>query len=428
MNGDVEITNNYITYTPDTDYFGDDDFSYTLSQGDKTASADVNITINSINDAPSIDVASTLIVSENQTAITTISISDVDEDELTLTLGGTDASSLNLSAENVLSFKEAPDYETKDNYSINLSLTDGTETTDKDISILITDINDVAPVFTSSASFNAPENQLAIGTVSASDEEDDELNFSISGEELAITLEGVLTFVSAPDFETKPSYSAVVTVSDGINEATQDITVNVTNVNDIAPVFTSETTFNAAENQTAIGTVTATDAEGDDVTFTVTGDELAITPIGTLTFVSQPDFETKIKYTATITASDGVNSSSQSIIVNVLDVDEIPPVISINGANPVTVELGSTYSDAGAIADGGETVSSESNVDTAKVGSYTVTYSATDAAGNTGTATRVVNVLDTTAPTITVIGDNPTTTELGLDLHRARCDCFRLIR
>ena len=125
----------------------------------------------------------------------------------------------------------------------------------------------------------------------------------------------------------------------------------------------------------------------------------------------------RYKYTATITASDGVNSSSQSITVNVLDVDEIPPVISINGANPVTVELGSTYSDAGAIADGGETVSSESNVDTAKVGSYTVTYSATDAAGNTGTATRVINVIDTTAPTITVIGDNPTTTELGLDLH-----------
>ena len=325
MNGDVEIINNYITYTPDTDYFGDDDLIYTLSQGDKTSSAVVNITINSINDVPSIDIASTLTASENQTAITTISISDVDEDELTLTLGGTDASSLNLSAENVLSFKEAPDYETKDNYSINLSLTDGTETVEKDISILINDINDVTPVFSSSASFNAPENQLAIGTVSASDEEGDELNFSISGEELAITPEGVLTFVSAPDFETKSSYSAVVTVSDGINEATQDITINVTNVNDIAPVFTSETTFSAAENQTAIGVVTATDAEGDDVTFTVAGDELAITPIGTLTFVSEPDFETKAIYTSTITVTDGINFSTQSITVNVLDVDEIPP-------------------------------------------------------------------------------------------------------
>ena len=413
MNGDVEIINNYITYTPDADYFGDDDFSYTLSQGDKTASADVSVEINSINDAPSIDIASTLTVAENQTAITTVSISDVDEDDLTLTLGGTDADSLNLSAENVLSFKEAPDYETKDNYEINLSLTDGTETVDKDISILITDLNDVSPIFTSSPSFSAPENQLAIGTVIASDEEDDELSFSISGEELVITAEGVLTFVSAPDFETKSSYSAVVTVSDGINEATQDIAVNVTNVNDVAPVFTSSATFSAAENQTAIGTVTATDAEGDDVTFTISGDELAISSAGVLIFISAPDFETKNKYTAIVTASDGVNSSPQSITVNVLDVDEIPPVISINGDNPVTIELGSTYTDAGAVADGGEAVSLESNIDTAKVGSYTVTYFATDAAGNTGTATRVVNVVDTTAPTVTVKGDNPATSELG---------------
>jgi len=414
MNGNVEIINNYITYTPDTDYFGDDDLSYTLSQGDKTSSADVNITINSINDAPSIDIASTLTASENQTAITTISISDVDEDELTLTLGGTDASSLNLSAENVLSFKEAPDYETKDNYSINLSLTDGTETTDKDISILVTDINDVAPVFTSSASFNAPENQLAIGTVTANDEEDDDLSFSILSEELVITSEGVLTFVSAPDFEAKSSYTTTITVSDGINEATQDISVNVTNVNDVAPVFTSSATFIVDENQTSIGTVTATDAEGDELTFTVLSDELDITLLGTLTFVSEPDFETKAGYFSTITVTDGINSSTQAITVRVLDVDEIPPVISINGANPITVELGSTYSDAGAIADGGETVSLESNVDTAKVGSYTVTYSATDAAGNIGTATRIVNITDTTKPAITIIGDNPATAEFGL--------------
>ena len=36
----------------------------------------------------------------------------------------------------------------------------------------------------------------------------------------------------------------------------------VVNINE-APVFTSSATFSAAENQTAIGTVTATDADGD---------------------------------------------------------------------------------------------------------------------------------------------------------------------
>ena len=81
--------------------------------------------------------------------------------------------------------------------------------------------------------------------------------------------------------------------------------------------------------------------------------------------------------------------------------DTVFPVITILGDNPASVELGSTYTDAGATSDGGETVSSSGSVDTNTVGTYTITYSASDAAGNTSTATRTVNVVDTTLPVIT---------------------------
>ena len=83
------------------------------------------------------------------------------------------------------------------------------------------------------------------------------------------------------------------------------------------------------------------------------------------------------------------------------------------GDNPATVEMGSTYTDAGATADGGETVTPSGTVETSTVGTYTITYSATDAEANTGTATRTVTVVDTTAPIITVLGDNPATVEMG---------------
>ena len=75
----------------------------------------------------------------------------------------------------------------------------------------------------------------------------------------------MLTFNSAPDYETKTSYTATVTASDGTNSATQNITVNVTNVNDNTPSITSSATFSADENQTSIGTVTATDEDGDTI-------------------------------------------------------------------------------------------------------------------------------------------------------------------
>ena len=331
-NGSTSISNNLITYSPNADYNGSDTFSYTLTQGDKASSADVTITIEAVNDAPSIDLASTIQVEENQIAVTTVSVSDVDDDELTLTLGGADADSFNLSTENVLTFKEAPDYETKTSYSISLTLTDGTETVIKDVTITIIDVeeNGNTPVITSSSNFTANENQTAIGTVTATDADGNTITYSISGSEITInSSSGVIAFTSTPDYETKSSYTATVTASDGTNSTTQDITVNVINVNDNSPSFTSSDTFSANENQTAIGTIVASDADGDSITYSISGSEITInSSSGVIAFTSTPDYETKSTYTASVTASDGTNSTTQDITVNVINVNDNSPVIT----------------------------------------------------------------------------------------------------
>ena len=133
----AESSPEQIVYTPNVDFNGTDTFTYTITQGDKTSSAEVTVTVSAVNDAPSIDIASTIQVYENQTQVATISISDVDGDSISLSLEGTDADSFDLSEENVLSFKEPPDFETKSSYFITLSLTDGTETVTKDVTIEI---------------------------------------------------------------------------------------------------------------------------------------------------------------------------------------------------------------------------------------------------------------------------------------------------
>ena len=66
--------------------------------------------------------------------------------------------------------------------------------------------------------------------------------------------------------------------------------------------------------------------------------------------------------------------------------------------------MGDTYTDAGAAASdlsGDIDVVSSGTVDTDTLGEYTITYSATDASGNSAEVSRVVNVVDTTAPVFT---------------------------
>jgi hypothetical protein len=91
--------------------------------------------------------------------------------------------------------------------------------------------------------------------------------------------------------------------------------------------------------------------------------------------------------------------------------DGIKPVITLIGDPSVTVEVNTTYSDPGATAtdsfDGDLTSSiivGGDTVDMSAPGTYTVTYNVTDAAGNVATKTRTVNVVDTTAPVITLTG------------------------
>jgi len=91
-----------------------------------------------------------------------------------------------------------------------------------------------------------------------------------------------------------------------------------------------------------------------------------------------------------------------------------PPVITLNGPNPLSVLQGGTFNDPGATAtdnnDGNisGSISTSGTVNTSTVGAYAVTYTVTDSAGNMSCpVTRVVNVLaspDTTPPVITLLG------------------------
>ena len=132
-------------------------------------------------------------------------------------------------------------------------------------------------------------------------------------------------------------------------------------------------------------------------------------------------------YPITYTSIDAAgNSASTTRTVTVIAyVDIIDPVITLVGSSSITLEFGETYVEAGATAtdnDDGDITANiviSGTVDTSTAGTYPVTYSVSDVAGNSDSVTRTVTVVeeyfDTVAPVITLIGAS----SISLDFDEA---------
>jgi len=226
----------------------------------------------------------------------------------------------------------------------------------------------------------------------------------------------VTTVSNDVDTSATGTYSVVYSATDiAGNNATATRTVIVIEVpaDTVAPVITitGGTPVSAilGSTYTDLGATAIDDVDGTTTVTTVSNDvDTAAT--GTYSVV----------YSATDIAGNTATATRMVNVVEATTTDIIAPVITITGGTPITISVGTTYTDAGATAiddvDGTTTVTTVSNdVDSNTVGTYSVVYSATDIAGNTATATRTVNVIsggsggDITAPVITIIGGTPTT-------------------
>ena len=350
------------------DYETKSSYTVTITASDGTAETTIAVTINVVeatenvieateNRAPVFTAGSstTRSVSEDTgsgIAIgSAISATDADGDSLTYTLGGTDASSFSIvSTSGQLQTNAALHYETKPSYSVTITVSDGSLTDSITVTINVIDVSDTnnAPVFsdgTSTTRFVAENTASStnIGAaVTATDADNDTLTYTLGGTDASlfriVSTSGQLQTKAVLDYETKTSHSVTITVSDGSLTDSITVTIHVTEVpENRAPVFTagSSTTRSIAENTAAnvnIGTtVSATDADGDTLTYSLGGIDAAsfsiVSTSGQLQTKAALDYETKNFYTVTVSVFDG-NGGSDSITVtiDVMDVSELAPV------------------------------------------------------------------------------------------------------
>ena len=216
--------------------------------------------------------------------------------------------------------------------------------------------------------------------------------------------------VNLVDTNAVGTYIITYNVSDASGNAAAELIRTVNVVDTTLPVITllgdNPATIEVGDDYTDAG-ATATDTYDGDITSSIVNISTVNTSIVGV-------------YTVRYNVSDVSGNAAVELIRTVNVVDTTLPVITLLGDNPVTFEVGDTYTDAGATAtdtyDGDITsgIVTQSNVDTAVVGTYEVAYNVSDASGNAAVeVTRTVNVEDTTLPVITLLGDDPVTLEVG---------------
>jgi hypothetical protein len=446
-----------------------------------TAVQTVTISVTDVDDtAPVFAAGATISASIAENALTsTVVHTATATDNVVVTAyafesGGADNNKFTINATTgALTFLSSPNFEAPgsaagtNSYNVRVRASDAAgNSAVQTVTVNVTDVDDTAPVFTAGATTsasiaeNSPTSSV-VHTASATDNVGvtayafesggaDNNKFSLN------TATGALTFLSSPNFEAPGSaagtnaYTVRVRASDAAgNSAVQTVTVNVTDVDDTAPVFSAGTNTSAsiAENTpttTVVHTATATDNVGVTVYAFESGgadnNKFSLnTSTGALTFLSSPNFEAPGSAAGTnsfnvrVRASDAAgNSAVQTVTVNVTDVDDTAPVftagastsasIAENTPTTTVVHTATATDNVGVTAYAFETGGADNNRFTinattgalrflsspnfeapgsvAGTNAYTVRVRASDAAGNSAVQTVTVNVtdVDDTAP------------------------------
>ena len=314
-----------------------------------------------------------LSVEENSTEgviVGSVTATDVDGDTLTYSVSGLGDTPFVFAPSNgTISVGTDPnlDFESATSYTVTVLVHDGKNidniaSTSTDATITVTiNVNDVneAPAITEGPprQVNYAENGTNdVAQYVATDPEGATITWSLSEADdssfFMINDEGVLSFISPPDYESPPEgnvdnkYLVTVQASDGTTAmATLLVTVTVTDVDEV-PSLVGPPEVDYAENDTDdVAEYIATDPEGATVTWSLLEKDdssFFVIADGVLRFESPPNYESPPegnddnKYLVTVQASDGTAAmATLGVTVSVTDVNEVPVV---NGPGSVEVD------------------------------------------------------------------------------------------
>lgn len=216
-NGSLSGTAPELTYTPNTNFFGADSFTFKVNDGtEDSETVSVNITVASVNDAPVVS-ADELVLDEDTSAALAIRATDADGDELSYTLLATPENGELSGTLPELTYTPNPNFH--GTASISMKVSDGTvESETVVITITVTSVNDVPTV--SDRYVRTDWNMPVEIPLVAADEDLDELTFVIVSPPTHGALSGTapnLVYTPNPGYSGKDVF--VVQANDGMDDS-----------------------------------------------------------------------------------------------------------------------------------------------------------------------------------------------------------------
>ncbi|HCE3102871.1 TPA: tandem-95 repeat protein [Vibrio parahaemolyticus] len=458
--GTVEVVDGKLVFTPVENFNGHAEITYTVTDGQLTDEAKVTVTVNPVNDAPTIKVDAVESITEDavstDTVVATLTVRDTDtpEDQLTVSLENNSNGYFVLVGNEVKLTQAGVDAVNNDelnlkDLTISASVSDGVNPTASDSdSLVVNRVND-APTIKVDAVESITEDAVNTDTVVATltvrdtDTSEDQLTVSLEnnsngyfvlvGDEVKLTQAGV-DAVNNDELNLK-DLTISASVSDGVNPTANDSDSLIVNrVND-EPVAKDDIATTQEDTAVTIDVLpNDSDVDGDKLSIQSASVPEAQGKVeivdGKLVFTPAENFHGDAEITYNLT--DGALTDQATVNVTVNAVNDTP-VVESNLADqtlaedftPYTIDLNTAFSDVDNV-DGELTfsVSGNSNVlvsiengiatisPTADWnGSETLTFTATDPSGESVSQTvdfTVAPVVDIKADSTNVVEDTPT--------------------
>ncbi|MBE9063540.1 S-layer family protein [cf. Phormidesmis sp. LEGE 11477] len=430
-NGTVDINaDGTVSYTPNANFNGSDNFTYEVSDGELTDTATVAITVEPVNDAPTAtddsattneDVAVSIDVLDND--------SDLDGDDLSVesvTQGSN--GTVNINADSTVSYTPNAGFDGSDTFECTVS--DGELTDTATVEVTVIDDGISPPVATADSATTNEDTAVSIDVLDNDiDADGDNLNVESvtqgSNGTVDVNADGTVSYTPNADFNGSDSFTYEVSNGELSDTATVDITVEPINDAPTANADSATTDEDVAVSIDVLSNDSDVDGDSLDIDSFIQADNgtVTINADDILTYTPNAGFSGSDSFEYTVSDGELIDTATVQVTVDNVVVEN-PPTAVVDSATTnenVAVSIDVLDNDSDLDGDGlsVESVTQGSNGSVAINPDGTVTYTPdTDFSGSDSFEYTVSDGELTDTATVEVTVNDVVTTEPAIEVQQ----------